>query len=187
MHFAMRILCFLSLLWLAACGFHPLYGHQGAAASASTTADLANINVAVIRDSPGQELRNAILDLMPPPVGSPRYTLNISTSETQIGIAIAQDATVTRQQLRTIMHAVLIDTQTQKPVWQQDLFSTSGYNVLDSQFSTLVGQEDARKRTLDDLAQRTVTMLGLFFERPVDEQIIKEPPKPITPTPIQAP
>jgi len=159
----MRAIWFAFLLMLAACGFKPLYGHHSDGDKAPP--ELANIQVNFIKDAVGQELRNAIMDRLPPPKAQPRYQLNITVDEGQTGIAIASDATVTRQQLRDTAHIVLFDSVTQKNVWKQDLFTTAGYNILSSEFSNLVGEEDARMRNVDDLSERTVNMLALFFAR----------------------
>jgi LPS-assembly lipoprotein len=159
-----HLLIYSSTLFLmSACGFAPLYGSHGS--TQSVAADLANVHVGVIPDAPGQQLRNNILDLMPPSNPNPRYVLNVLQSETSIGVAIATDATVTREQLRNNVHAELYDTQTQKVVWRQDMAETSGYNVLSSQYSNLVGSEDARTRNLQALADRVVNLLSLYFNR----------------------
>lgn len=153
----------LFLMMLTACGFHPLYGtnsHNRAVAP-----QMAQVNVPIIADAIGQQFRNLLLDRLPPPAAAQRYQLNVGLMETKVGIAISRDATVTRQQLRLVANANLIDRTTGKSVWRQEIFTTSGYNVLDSQFSTLIGEEDARKRNLTDLSERLINMLALYFER----------------------
>lgn len=156
-------IAFLFLIFLTACGFHPLYGtnsHDRAVAP-----QLTQVNVPIIADAMGQQFRNLLLDRLPPPASNQRYQLSVSLTETKIGIAISRDATVTRQQLRLVANASLIDRTDNKMVWHQEIFTTSGYNVLDSQFSTLIGEEDARKRNLNDLSERLIAMLALYFER----------------------
>ncbi len=172
-----KTLVFFLLTLLSACGFHPMYGNQGA--TKNNTAALSNIHVNFIHDELGQALRNAVLDRMPVPVAEPRYQLNVSMTEAQIGIALTSNNTVTRQQLRDTLHAELIDTRTQAMVWKQDLFATSGYNILNSQFSTLTGQQDAEERNVNDLAERLVGMLGGFFDRPAEDQKLRPPPPPV--------
>jgi LPS-assembly lipoprotein len=148
---------------LTACGFEPLYGTHGNAAS--ITPELANVRVMVIQDAIGQSLRNQILDMMPPENSSPRYALKVALGESGIGVAIAQDATVTRQQLRDNLHAELFDTKTGKTVWKADMAATASYNVLVSQFSNLTGADDARKRNLGELSERLVNQIALYFDR----------------------
>jgi len=161
---------------LTACGFHPMYSTQGS--PHATLPQLTNVRIALIKDESGQALRNALLDRMPTPVAVPRYVLNIGVTEAQIGIAITSSATITRQQLRDTLHAELFDTAQQQVVWKQDISTTSGYNILDSQFSTLIGQQDAQQRNIDDLSQRMVDMLALFFDRPAEEQKLPTPVMP---------
>ena len=157
------LLCISFALLLTACGFHPLYEtHDG---RRTVEPQLASVNVMSIADVPGQEMRNQILDMMPPTAPNPRYQLRINLNESSLGISIARDATVTRQQLRNNLHVELFDSKMQKIVWKSDMAATSGYNVLASELSNLIGEEDARKRNVDDLAQRVVEQLALYFER----------------------
>ena len=148
---------------LAGCGFQPLYGSHRA--QKSVAPQLANVYVTPIPDAAGQQLRNMLLDGLPTGTAQPRYVLNIALSEGKIGIAIARDATVTRQQLRSNLKASLLDRTTGKTVWQQEIFTSSGYNVQGSQLSTLVGEDDARTRNARDLSERLLNMLALYFER----------------------
>ncbi len=158
-----KFLPVIFLLLLTACGFQPLYG-TGSGRTA-VAPQLAQIQIPLIADAPGQQLRNFLLDRLPAPAGSPRYQLNVGLTENKIGIAISRDATVTRQQLRSVVRASLLDRTNGEIVWTQEIFTTSGYNVLGSQFSTLVGEEDARKRNLHDLSERLINMIALYFER----------------------
>jgi len=160
----MKILAAVLLLFaLTACGFQPLYGtHSGRKAVAP---QLAQVRVGIIPNASGQQLRNLLLDRLPAPAANQNYQLAVEMVEGKIGIAIARDATVTRQQLRTTVRASLLDQRTNKIVWKQEIFTTSGYNVLASQFSTLIGEEDARTRNLTDLSERLVNMMALYFER----------------------
>lgn len=163
---------FCLLLLLTACGFQPLYGDKGAR---TISPQLAQVSVAPISDAAGQQLRNFLLDRLPPPAPSPRYQLNIALAESKVGIAISRDATITRQQLRSVVTASLMDRTKNETVWTQQIFTTSGYNVLGSQFSTLVGEEDARTRNLNDLSERVVNMLALYFERGKTESAHETP------------
>jgi len=158
-----------TLLLLTACGFAPLYGTHG---NAETVApQLADVHVGVIPDAIGQELRNKILDLMPPPNDAPRYQLKIALAEGGLGVAIARDTTVTRQQLRDNLHAELFDTKTQKTVWEADTAATASYSVLNSQFSNLVAAQDAQRRNLDELSERVVNQLSLYFNLPEADRV----------------
>lgn len=187
-----RLSLLVSLFLLAACGFHPLYGTQN---NTAVPPKLAQIKVAFIKNSDGQILRNAILDRMPRPGPSQPYLLRVSLEETKVGIAISRDATVTRQQMRNTLHAELSDARTQQLLWKQDLFATSGYNILASQYSNLVGEEDARTRNLNDLADRLVGLLAMYFdlpegakrERQINDNTIPKPKDPFSPPAVALP
>jgi LPS-assembly lipoprotein len=152
-----------SALFLNACGFSLLYGNHGE--TQRVTPQLSQIVVMNIPDAVGVQMRNAMLDRLPPPAANPRYQLSVTIAESKAATTIARDATVTRQQLRSTARAVLRDRQNGNTVWQQDIFTTSGYNVLGSQFSNLIGEEDARKRNVADLSERLTAMLALYFSK----------------------
>lgn len=161
---AFRLFALSAILCVGACGFSPLYGAR--TGQPSTETQLSLVRVGIIQNAEGQFIRNAILDRLPPTAETPRYELKVQLAETNTGINIARDATVTRQQLRTNLHAQLMDTQTQTVVWKQDMSSISGYNILGSQFTNLVSEQDARERNLNELAERLVTQVAQYFSRP---------------------
>jgi len=178
---------FLLLLFcVSACGFTPLYGTHSD--NKIIAPKLTQIAVSTIADAQGQQLRNLLLDRLPPPAPSQRYQLNVNLIENKVGVAISRDATVTREQLRSTVRANLYDRSLNKTVWTQDVFTTSGYNVLGSQFSNLVGEADARTRNLNDLSERLVNMLALYFERGENAnergENISAPPPVSPPSPI---
>ncbi|HEY4124531.1 MAG TPA: LPS assembly lipoprotein LptE, partial [Rhizomicrobium sp.] len=87
-----RLPALILMLALGACGFHPLYGHGGA-----SPALMASIYVDPIPDRTGYELRNSLMDLLDSGGGnSKQYRLKITLSEDIKGIALQNDATITR-------------------------------------------------------------------------------------------
>ena len=157
----MRTLAALALCFaLAACGFHPLYG------DVHLQPQLAAIFVEPIHEETGYELRNSLIDVL----GSngveagKSYRLAITLSDTNQGVALQNDATITRYNDTLTASYVLSDANGQE-LWHGALTSLSSYNVANSPYATLVARQDSGKRAAQDLAQRIGLDLGVYFRR----------------------
>ncbi len=169
MRYTTRIILLLPLcLLLAACGFTPLYGTQGAAGQAETTAALGMIHIDNIPDYEGQYLRNALIDRFYKngrPAG-PRYTLSIEPiTERRTDLDITKSSDATRAQLRLTTEMKLKEIGTGETVLRRDLTSITSYNILQSQFTTRVSEDNARRNALDDLARQIELQLSLYIRR----------------------
>ena len=147
----------LLLLALGGCGFEPMYG-------AGLEPALAAIYVDPVADRDGYELRNTLIDLL----GSngratgKRYHLAITLAETSQGIALQNNAAITRYNDTLKVSYVLTDAAG-KTVTQGAQTGLSAYNVSPSPYSTLEGQQDADKRAAQDIAERIRLDLGAYF------------------------
>ncbi len=165
----MRYLLLLSLLILSACGFSPVYGtHSNSNAPLTGEANLSNVEIALIPNREGQFLRNALIDRFYTN-GTPNnaaYTLKISPIRENIfDFDITIDSEATRRQLRLNTQMSLIDKETNKVVLKNDLLSIASFNVLESEFSTIVTEQSARDNALNDLARKAERQLALFFTK----------------------
>lgn len=157
-----RVLVLAALLSfsLSACGFHPLYGKGGANPQL-----MASIYVDPIPDRTGYELRNSLMDLFDSGGGgSKRYRLKIRLADERKGIALQNDATITRYNYLLDADYELYDS-TGKLVTKGHQSTLTAYNVVASPYATLSAQQDAQKRAAQDLAQRIQLDLGVFFAR----------------------
>ena len=83
---------------LTGCGFKPIYGSAG---ESNISVELATIQVGLIKDRIGQQLRNLLLDRINPG-GSPEkpsYRLSIQLSESKQELAIKKSEVSTRANL----------------------------------------------------------------------------------------
>jgi LPS-assembly lipoprotein len=162
------------LIIVAACGFQPMYGKNGfnnaggdAAITGAPTA-LSQVAIDLIPDRSGQFLRNALIDrlhLQGTPA-NPAYTLRMSeVAESIIDLDITVTSEATRRQIRLITVMALINNQTGAAVLTRDLQAQTSYNVLDSEYSTLVTERSAREAALNDLARQIEQQLVLYFRR----------------------
>jgi LPS-assembly lipoprotein len=145
---------------LAGCGFHPMYGHSNLAP------EMASIFVEPIADRDGYELRNTLIDLLQSDGQSAgkAYRLKIVLNENSQGIALQNDATITRYNTTIDARYTLSDAR-------GNLMTTgtqtelSAYNVVNSPYASLVAQQDSTKRAAQDIAQRIQLDLGVWFRQ----------------------
>jgi LPS-assembly lipoprotein len=124
------------------------------------------IYVEEISDRDGYELRNQLIDLLHSD-GSrtgKRYTLKVTLNETSQGIALRNDATITRYNQTLDAHYVLTDVRG-TVLTEGDQTNLSAYNVAASPYATLVAAQDSSKRAAQDIAERIHLDLGAYFRR----------------------
>jgi LPS-assembly lipoprotein len=158
------IMAFLSTaLSLSACGFTPLYSQN-----AQVSAHLDQIQIGIIPDRSGQFLRNALIDrfYQTGTPSAPLYHLKIepiAESISDLDITKSSDATRAQLRLRTTM--TLTDTATGNAVLTRQLRSITSYNILQSQFTTNVSEQDARESGLNDLARQIERQISLHLKK----------------------
>ena len=145
---------------LMGCGFHPLYGN------AKLSPAMATIYVEPVPDAAGYELRNRLIDLLGSDgrAAGKAYQLKISVTSNNQGVALQNDATITRYNDTTKVSYVLLDSKGTQ-IYQGNLQGLSSYNVANSPYATSVAQQDADLRAADDVAERIRLDLGVFFSR----------------------
>ncbi|MBL6938864.1 MAG: hypothetical protein ISS15_17495 [Alphaproteobacteria bacterium] len=148
---------------LAGCGFHPLY-------DGGMQETLSTIYVEPVPDRLGYELRNKMIDLLDGP-GTPRgaqYRLKLSLTQSTQGIALQNDASITRYNDNLKVTYSLTD-MAGKVVTSGSETGISAYNVLPSganaNYGTLAAQQDADKRAAQDIAERIRLDLNVFFAK----------------------
>jgi LPS-assembly lipoprotein len=151
-----------AILAVAACGFRPLYGSRGGTAAPD---EFAQIKIEPIPDRIGQELHNHLLTVLNPD-GRPdktRYVMETSVVESARSLAIRKSAFATRANLQVRANYNLNDVTTGKNIFKGESSITVSYNILDSEFATLMAEKDARARAVRELAEDMRIRLGIFF------------------------
>jgi LPS-assembly lipoprotein len=144
---------------LGGCGFHPMY-------AGNLAPQLASIYVEPVPEADGYELRNSLIDLL----GSngmesaKSYRLTITLNQSSQGVALQNDATITRYNDRLIAAYTLTDAKG-NTLTTGSQTGLSSYNVASSPYSTLAAQQDADKRAAQDMAERIRLDLGAWFRR----------------------
>jgi LPS-assembly lipoprotein len=158
-----RLAAALLALSLSGCGFHPLYGDRGATAQSADK--LARIYVEPMPDRLGYELRNTLIDVFDASgkPGQGAYRLRVTLSTKSEGIAIQNDAAITRYNDTLNVAYELTDVTTGKVLTKGVELGLSAYNVVASPYATLVAQQDSDKRAAEDIAYRIRTDLAVYF------------------------
>jgi LPS-assembly lipoprotein len=149
------------------CGFQPLYG--GGERNA-TVAELNRVEIGQIADRVGQELRNSLIDRMSTdPTGAPAlYHLAVDINQGQSALAIQADDSITRYNLTMTANFTLSDLATGEAIYQTSIRAVGSYNVVDSDYATLVSQQDAEKRAAREISDQIATLISVFFSRRSD-------------------
>lgn len=155
---------------LTACGFEPMYGtaFQSTQSAADVQGDLSQIEIGNLPDREGVYLRNALIDRFyrqGNPV-NPKYSLSLSSIEEElIDLDITKNSDATRGQLKISTTMYLRDMATGEIVLERPLRSISSYNILTSEFTTRVSEENTRKNALDNIARQIELQIGLYLKR----------------------
>jgi LPS-assembly lipoprotein len=146
-------------LLLGACGFHPMYGK-------SLAPQLSSVYVEPIAERDGYELRNSLIDALHSDgdAGGKAYRLKVVLNEASQGIALQNDASITRYNNRLEARYTLSDTRG-NVLTTGTQTELSAYNVVNSPYATLVAEQDASKRAAQDVAERIHLDLGVWFRQ----------------------
>jgi LPS-assembly lipoprotein len=157
----------LFALALGGCGFHPLYGSGATSGALQNT--FAQIYVEPVHDlsvaNTGYDLRNKMIDTLDATSGAAQYHLTLTLSQTTQGIALQNDASITRYNDTLTVTYSLVDTATGKEVTKGTETGLSAYNVVQSPYSSLIAQQDSDRRVAQDIAERIRLDLGVYFDR----------------------
>lgn len=160
---AVRAVVALSLVGLAGCGFRPLYGERSAASV--TAPELAAIQIDIIPNREGQLVRNSLLDKMRPRGAAPKdlYRLSVSIGVARESLGIRTDETATRGSLTMNASYTLVNLANGEQMMSGTSRAVSSYNILDSDFATVISENDAIRRTAVDLSEEIKTRVAIFL------------------------
>ena len=153
------LLVFLTLL--SGCGFRPLYFKD----KQDPQPELAAIEISPIIDRKGQILRNLLLDKLVPkgqPV-HPAFVLDVSVDFSLRSLSVSDDGQSTRALLNSVATYSLHRKQDSARIYSGRSYASSGYDILDSDFATLVAEKDALQHSLEAIAQDIKLRVSLLL------------------------
>ena len=152
----------LSVL-LAGCGWEPLYAdHETSAASA----ELRAIRVGPIAEHSGQKLEFGLRQsLNPNEEPTPqKYLLKIVTVRGVSDLGIQSQGLGTRGEVTLVASYQLIDIKTNATLQTGAVHATDSFDIQANGYSTVVAQEDAYTRNVEEIRREIVARLTLFFQ-----------------------
>ena len=163
-----RILVCL-LLALAGCGYKPLYGEHGTN-NASVVEELAMIRIEAIPDRIGQQMYNMLRERLNPygRPGDPKYVLSVALAETRENLFLEKDETATRANLTLRANFILTRVGDDAIVATGLSRAVSSYDILSSQFASVVSEEDARLRGARAISDDIRTRLAIALSDEVE-------------------
>ena len=130
--------------------------------------EMASIEVGVIKDRQGQQLRNFLLDRINPGGApqSPNYTLTVRlTSQKQL-LALKKSALSTRANLNFV---AVFNLKGKNKYLGKNYSGTSkitvSYNILSSHFATLTAEKNVRTQAVRELSTDISNRIAAFVVR----------------------
>ena len=154
-------------IFLASCGFHPIYGSSD---NSAINSQLGAIQIASIRDRVGQKLHNLLLDRINPQGRSlnPLYTLTVKTQVTRSEIGLRINEETTRARLSLSAKFFLTELSSRNVLLEGTVRSVNSYNIPASEFALIATEDNATDRATREISDEIKTRLSLFFANRVD-------------------
>jgi len=175
---------------LAGCGFKPLY-EKGSGQEHYVTAEFSKIEIKVIEDRVGQQLRNLLLDRLTPlgPPEKPVYVLSITVQESTSSLGVQKSAIATRANLNlkasywldlvkskssglSNNNNLIVNTEVEDEntslidnLPSGDVRTISSYDLSSADFSNLVAVKNARANAAREIADGIKTRLAIYFKQ----------------------
>jgi LPS-assembly lipoprotein len=173
---ALSALALSGLLALSGCGWEPLYADREAGPA---DIELSGIKVDPIPERIGQRLALALRESLNPD-GAPapqRYRLSILLTTARADLGIQQTGLGSRGKLDATANITLRDIRTGAALFYTTSHVAESFDILANEYASVVAEDDARTRAVEELRRDIVTRLTVFLQRRVAETA----PRPRTP------
>jgi len=154
----------LVLLTIQGCGYEPLYGTRS---PSSSRAYLSSLDIAPVKDRLAQEVRNQLLDGLTPAGApdNPRYRLSLGVEQRTSAVQIQIDDTTTRFNLIVTASFTLTEIASGKVLYSDSAKAEGSFNVVDSEFATVIAEKDAGREATRELSDEIQTLILVYFSR----------------------
>lgn len=163
-----RLMGIGALATLAGCGFQPVYMPTASGKAGPAQRELASVNVPIIPERPGQELRLALQERLANDSGTPpAYDLRVSYTVSGEGIGILSNNLATRTRLTGTATWSLIARDANHTVLTSGISRTlDGANIFDAQYFAADQEIEAEQRRMAEfLATQIATRLAIWFRQ----------------------
>lgn len=155
------ILC--GAMTIGGCGFRPLYGTHGPAASPQVTQALATVSVLPLPNRQGMKLSRILNEQLRPRGVSTgtAYDLEVGLTERIDELGIRKDATSSRANF--VLTAQFYLRESGRRIFGDQVQSIVSYNILDDQYATVASQANAEDRAIRQVGEQMKTRLAVYF------------------------
>jgi LPS-assembly lipoprotein len=159
-------------LALPGCGWQPLYADPE---TGPASEELRAIKVNPIPERIGQRLEIALRNSFNPSgePTPPRYVLTTSLISVLGNLGIESQGLATLGQIDAFATITLVDLQNHATLLTNTVHVANSFDLNPNQYSTIVGEDDARNRCVAELNQEIVTRLTMFMQRRIAEKAAK--------------
>ena len=162
MLFYSRIYICFCFLFLAGCGFQPIFGKGGETIIKS---EMRNIEISPIANRLGQQLRNYLVQDLNP-FGRPRntkYLLKVVLGESKQNLAIKKSEIATRANLTFVATYSIIRKSSGVVLTTGTSHMITSYNILPQTFGTIIAEKNARARAVREISADLTNKIASFF------------------------
>ena len=162
--FPLFALVLSTTLVLAGCGWTPLYANRE---SGPADAELRAIKVSPIPERIGQRLAMALRESFDPD-GAPspqRYRLDSLLTTARSDLGIQETGLGSRGKIDATVTFWLRDIKTGAQLIANTVHTAESFDILANNYASVVAEEDARIRAVEELRRDIVDRLTLFFQQ----------------------
>ena len=157
---------FISLnLFIAGCGFQPLYKHD--ATPHNILKELSLIRIAPIENRIGQRLRNFLQDDITPrgKPTNPSYELIVKMNKTRRDLVLLQDATSTFAKIGLHVSYKLTNFETGATLTSGNVTAKTGFTITQSEYANIRAEAKAASRASREISYDITRQLALFLKK----------------------
>jgi LPS-assembly lipoprotein len=149
--------------FLGGCGWEPLYADRD---TGPADAALQAIKVAPIPERVGQNLEFGLRNSFNPNnvPGPQLYTLSVTVGTSLQNLGITSQGIGTLGEVQLIATYRLVDNKTGKILQTGTIHTNDSFNIEANGYSTVVAQQDAYRRCVEQTRREIVTRLTLFLQ-----------------------
>lgn len=149
---------------LSGCGWEPLYADRQTTAA---DAELRAIKVNPIAERIGQRLEMSLRNSLNPTgeETKQRYTLSVILTTSLASLGVQSQGLGTRGIVQVYASYQLLETGTGGSLTSGSVHTADSFDIQANGYSTVVAQDDALTRSVEDLRHEIVARLTLYLQR----------------------
>jgi LPS-assembly lipoprotein len=156
------------MLWVAGCGFTPVYGTNNDQ-DVEVSSYLSSITLKQRSGALGQQLENALEDRLNPDASASLYgkafQLDFTIDNKRDAVVIEQDGSIARYNVLLISNYRLTDTETGEVLDKGSVRRTASFFNAPEKFAAYIAEKDALDRALLELSEDYKLRLAAYFAK----------------------